>query len=84
MEVLQIRVENVFTRPYATMEDMQKAALTINWIGHDGSELVNSWDNDTCKTAKESLNNLCNAIEHVFKPESSTLLSRYQFHKLQC
>ena len=62
----------------------KKAALTINWMCHEGSKLVNSWDNDKWNTAKESWNNLCDTSEHVFKPESSTLLSKYQFHKPQC
>ena len=62
---------------------MQKASLPINWMGCDGSNLVNSWNSGTHNTAKESLHNLCNAIEHVIKPESSILLSRHQFHELQ-
>ena len=44
-------VKNVFTRPCAAMEGIQKAAFTINWMFHDGSKLVNSGDIDTCNTA---------------------------------
>ena len=84
MDMLQIGGKNVFTGPYAALEYMLKAALTINCMGCNGSKLVNSWDNDTHITAKERLNNLCYTIEHIYKPESSTVLSRYQFSKLQC
>ena len=37
------------------MEVEQKAALVINWMGYDGSELVNSWKTAIIDTAKESL-----------------------------
>ena len=50
-------------------------------MGQYGSELANSQETTTRDTAKESLKNPCDAVESIFKPESSTLLSRYQFRK---
>ena len=59
----QSEVENIFLGPYTAGQEKQKAAISINWMGCDGSELVNSWKTATRNTAKESLNNLCDAVE---------------------
>ena len=58
------------------MEEEQNAAYALTWMDHDGSELVNSWETATKDTAKESLKNTCDGVALIFKPESSTLLSR--------
>ena len=57
------------------MEEKQKTPLAINWMGHDGSELVNSWEMATRDTTEESVKHLYDTVEWIFKPESTTLLS---------
>ena len=74
--------ENIFIGPYAAMEEKEMAALDINWMGCDGSELVNSCKIATRGTGKESLKNICGAVEQIIKHASSVLFSWYQFRKL--
>ena len=45
------------------MEEIQKAALGKNCMGHDGSELVNIWEMATRDNGQESLKKLCDAVE---------------------
>ena len=48
-------VWNIFFGHYAAVEEKQKAALALNWFGHDGSELGNSWEMVKNNTVKVSL-----------------------------
>ena len=58
-------LENILLDPYAAMKEKQKAALVITWLGHDGSELVDSTEMITRDTTQESLKNLCDTVEQI-------------------
>ena len=58
------------------MKDKEKAGLIVNWLGREANQILNSVDAEI-----SSAEEVFEALENIFRPESNQTLARFKFRK---
>ena len=64
----------LFTGPLCDLKDKQRAGLLINWLGRQATQIIAS-----VETSTDTPEDVFEALEKVFRPESNQTLSRLNF-----
>ena len=65
----------LFTGPLCDLKDKQRAGLLINWLGRQATQIIPSSSDITTDSPEE----VFEALERVFRPESNQTLLRFKF-----
>ena len=68
----------LFDGPLSDLKDKQCAALIVNWLGREATQILNSVEAEINSTEQ-----VFEALERVFRPESNQTLARFKFRKMQ-
>ena len=68
----------LFEGPLSDLKDKQWAALIINWLGREATQILTSVEADTNTT-----NDVFGGLEKVFRPESNQTMARFKFRNLK-
>ena len=68
----------LFSGPLCDLKDKQRAGLLINWLGRQATQIIAS-----VETSTNSPEEVFEALEKVFKPESNQTLSRFKFRNMK-
>ena len=60
------------------LKDKQRAGLIINWLGREVTQILNS-----VEAGINSAEEVFEALERVFRPESNQTLARFKFQKMR-
>ena len=66
----------LFTGLLCDLKEKQRAGLLINWLGRQATQIIAS-----VETSTDSPEEVFEALERVFRPESNQTLSRVQVSK---
>ena len=69
----------LFTGPLCDLKDKQRAGLLINWLGRQATQIIASSSDITTDSPEE----VFEALERVFRPESNQTLSRFKFQNMK-
>ena len=69
----------LFTGPLCDLKDKQRAGLLINWLGRQATQIIASSTDITTDSPEE----VFEALERVFRPESNQTLSRFKFRNMK-
>ena len=80
MELSQFKADcNIlFTGPLCDLKDKQRAGLLINWLGRQATQIIAS-----VETSTDTPEDVFEALERVFRPESNQTLSRFKFRNMK-
>ena len=70
--------EILFHGPLSDWKDKQCVGLIINWLGREATQILNSVEAEINSTEE-----VFEALERVFRPESNQTLVRFKFRKMQ-
>ena len=68
----------LFSGPLCDLKDKQRAGLLINWLGRQATQILASAEITT-----DSPEEVFEALEKVFRPESNQTLSRFKFRNMK-
>ena len=68
----------LFTGPLCDLKDKQRAGLLINWLGRQATQIIAS-----VETSTDTPEDVFEALERVFRPESNQTLSRFKFRNMK-
>ena len=68
----------LFSGPLCDLKDKQRAGLLINWLGRQATQILASAEITT-----DSPEEVFEALEKVFRPESNQMLSRFKFRNMK-
>ena len=68
----------LFSGPLCDLKDKQRAGLLINWLGRQATQIIAS-----VETSTNSPEEVFEALEKVFRPESNQMLSRFKFRNMK-
>ena len=68
----------LFDGPLSDLKDKQRAGLIVNWLGREATQILNSIDAEINSTQE-----VFEALERVFQPESNQTLAHFKFRKMQ-
>ena len=68
----------LFDGPLSDLKDKQWAGLIINWLGREVTQILNYVETDINSTEQ-----VFEALERVFRPESNQTLARFKFRKMK-
>ena len=69
----------LFTGLLCDLKDKQRAGLLINWLGRQATQIIASSTDITTDSPEE----VFEALERVFRPESNQTLSRFKFQNMK-
>ena len=69
----------LFTGPLCDLKDKQRASLLINWLGRQATQIIASTSDITTDSPEE----VFEALERVFRPESNQTLLRFKFQNMK-
>ena len=64
----------IFDGPLCDLKDKQCAGLIVNWLGREATQILTSVEANV-----NSTNEVFEALERVFRPESNQTLARFKF-----
>ena len=64
----------LFDGPLSYLKDKQCAGLIVNWLGREATQILNSVEAEINSTEQ-----VFEALERVFRPESNQTLARFKF-----
>ena len=64
----------LFSGPLCDLKEKQRAGLLINWLGRQATQILASTE-----VTIDSPEEVFEALEKVFRPESNQMLSRFKF-----
>ena len=64
----------LFTGLLCDLKDKQRAGLLINWLGRQATQIIAS-----VETSTDTPEDVFEALEKVFRPESNQTMSRFKF-----
>ena len=67
-----------FSGPLCDLKDKQRAGLLINWLGREATQILAS-----AEITVDNPNEVFEALEKVFRPESNQTLSRFKFRNMK-
>ena len=70
----------LFTGPLCDLKEKQRAGLLINWLGRQATQIIAS---SVRYFSTDSPEEVFEALERVFRPESNQTLSRFKFHNMK-
>ena len=81
MELGQFKADcNIlFTGTLCDLKDKQRAGLLINWLGRQATQIIASSTDITTDSPEE----VFEALERVFRPESNQTLLRFKFRNMK-
>ena len=68
----------LFTGLLCDLKDKQRAGLLINWLGRQATQIIAS-----VETSTDTPEDVFEALEKVFRPESNQTLSRFKFRNMK-
>ena len=68
----------LFNGPLCDLKEKQRAGLLINWLGRQATQIIAS-----VETSTDSPEDVFEALERVFRPESNQTLSRFKFQNMK-
>ena len=68
----------LFSGPLCDLKEKQRAGLLINWLGRQATQILAS-----VEITADSPEEVFEALEKVFRPESNQTLSRFQFRNMK-
>ena len=68
----------LFAGPLCDLKDKQRAGLLINWLGRQATQIIAS-----VETSTDTPEDVFEALERVFRPESNQTLSRFKFRNMK-
>ena len=68
----------LFTGPLCDLKDKQRAGLLINWLGREATQILAS-----AEITADNPDEVFEALEKVFRPESNQTLSRFKFRNMK-
>ena len=68
----------LFSGPLCDLKDKQRAGLLISWLGRQATQILASAEITT-----DSPEEVFEALEKVFRPESNQMLSRFKFQNMK-
>ena len=71
--------EILFSGPLCDLKDKQRAGLLINWLGRQATQIIAS----SSDVRTDSPEEVFEALERVFRPESNQTLSRFKFRNMK-
>ena len=71
--------EILFSGPLCDLKDKQRAGLLINWLGRQATQIIASSSDIRTDSPEE----VFEALERVFRPESNQTLSRFKFQNMK-
>ena len=71
--------EILFSGPLCDLKDKQRAGLLINWLGRQATQIIASSSDIRTDSPEE----VFEALERVFRPESNQTLSRFKFRNMK-
>ena len=69
----------LFAGPLCDLKDKQRAGLLINWLGRQATQIIASSSDIRTDSPEE----VFEALERVFRPESNQTLSRFKFQNMK-
>ena len=75
-EIEQFKVDCriIFDGPLCELKDKEHTGLIVNWLGREATQMFTSVEADV-----NSTNEVFQALEKVFRPESNQTLARFKF-----
>ena len=68
----------IFDGPLSDLKDKQRARLVVNWLGREATQILTSVEAGVNLTEE-----VFEALEKVFRPESNQTLAHFKFQKLE-
>ena len=68
----------LFSGPLCDLKDKQRARLLINWLGRQATQILAS-----VEITADNPDEVFEALEKVFRPESNQTLSRFKFRNMK-
>ena len=68
----------LFNGPLCDLKEKQRAGLLINWLGRQATQIIAS-----VETSTDSPEEVFQALERVFRPESNQTLLRFKFRNMK-
>ena len=68
----------LFDGPLSDLKDKQKARLIVKWLGREATQILTSVEADISSTDE-----VFDALEKVFRPESNQTLARFKFKSMK-
>ena len=68
----------LFNGPLCDLKEKQRAGLLINWLGRQATQIIAS-----VETSTDSPEEVFQALERVFRPESNQTLSKFKFRNMK-
>ena len=68
----------LFDGPLSDFKDKQHTGLIVNWLGREATQILTSVEVDI-----NSANEVFNALEKVFRPESTQTLAHFKFRNMK-
>ena len=68
----------LFSGPLCDLKDKQRAGLLINWLGRQATQILAS-----AEITADNPDEVFEALEKVFRPESNQTLSRFKFQNMK-
>ena len=68
----------LFLGPLCDLKDKQRAGLLINWLGREATQILAS-----SEITADNPDEVLEALEKVFRPESNQTLSRFKFRNMK-
>ena len=68
----------LFAGPLCDLKEKQRAGLLINWLGRQATQIIAS-----VETSTDTPEDVFEALERVFRPESNQTLSRFKFRNMK-
>ena len=80
MEIEQFKADcrTLFDGPLSDLKDKQRTSLIINWLGREATQILTSVDAEINSTQE-----VFQALEKVFRPESNQILACFKFRNLK-
>ena len=68
----------LFDGPLSDLKDKQNAGLIVNWLGREATQILTSVEANI-----NSADEVFEALEKVFRPESNQTLARFKFRNMK-
>ena len=78
LEQFRADCDILFNGPLCDLKDKQRAGLLVNWLGREATQILTSVESDV-----NTPNEVFEALEKVFRPESNQTLSHFKFRNMK-
>ena len=78
LEQFKADCDILFNGPLCDLKEKQRAGLLVNWLGREATQILASVESDV-----NTPNEVFEALEKVFRPESNQTLSCFKFRNMK-